>query len=111
MPDTAEITFVLGEDELRELAELAGGESRIADYLKCLGLKVHRKKCAPGGAVDLEQAIIEIDNLLQLQQLYMQKIHILHKQLEQAFAAQQQLLAIVDDGRQPRSLCFHLTLH
>jgi hypothetical protein len=101
MPDTAEITLVLDENELRRLAELAGGESNIADYLKCLGLRVHSKKCAPGGAVDLEQAIIEIDDLLQWQQYYKQKIYTLQKQLGQALAKQRQLLAVVDNGSQP----------
>jgi hypothetical protein len=111
MAETAQITLILDEDERQKLAELAGGESKIADYLICVGLKLHLKKCAPGGAVDLEQAILEIDDLLNKQRMYKQKIYILQQKLGQTLAAQRQLLAIVDDGRQQRSPQINPTLH
>jgi hypothetical protein len=48
MQDTAQITLTVKEDVVIKLAELAGGESRVGEYLARLILKLHAKQCAPG---------------------------------------------------------------
>jgi hypothetical protein len=84
MQDTAQITLTVREDVGKKLAELAGGESRVGDYLAGLIQKLHAKQCAPGGQVDLEQAILEIHELLEQQELYQREIRSLKQRLRQA---------------------------
>jgi hypothetical protein len=88
MQDTAQITLTVREDIAKKLAELAGGESRVGEYLACLILKLHAKKCVPGGEVDLEQAVLEIHELLEQQELYQREIHRLQQCLRQALRHQ-----------------------
>jgi hypothetical protein len=83
-----QITLTVKEEVVKKLADLAGGESRIGDYLAHLILKLHAKKCAPGGQVDLEQAILEIHELLDQQERYKREIRSLKQYLRQALGHQ-----------------------
>jgi hypothetical protein len=93
MPDTAQINLSLRGDVIEKLAELAGGESCIGEYLTCLILKLHAKKCGQGGVVDLEQAILEINELLENEQSYKREIRSLEQNLTRALAPRRRLPA------------------
>jgi hypothetical protein len=84
---------------MEKLAELAGGESRVGEYLTCLILKLHAKKCGQGGVVDLEQAILEINELLENEQRYKQEIRSLEQNLTRALAPQRRHSAIQEVNR------------
>jgi hypothetical protein len=88
MPDTAQINLSLRDDIIEKLTELAGGESRVGEYLTCLIVKLHAKKCGKGGVVDLEQAILEINELLESEQRYKREIRSLEHSLTRALAPQ-----------------------
>jgi hypothetical protein len=88
MQDTAQVTLTLKEEVVKKLTDLAGGESRVGEYLACLILKLHAKQCAPGGQVDLEQAILEIHELLAQQEMDQREIRRLKQCLRQALGHQ-----------------------
>jgi hypothetical protein len=109
MQDTAQITLTVKEDVVKKLADLAGGESRIGDYLARLILKLHAKKCAPGGQIDLEQAILEIHELLDQQERYQREIRSLKQCLRQALGHQHEHAAPYKNRRTIRHA--HTVLH
>lgn len=88
MQDNSQITVTMPEDIKGKLAELAGSESKISEYLTHLVLILHAKKCGRGGQVELEQTIIEIDELLKNESVYKQEIRSLEQHLERALAGQ-----------------------
>lgn len=99
MLDTAQINLSLRDDVIEKLAELAGGESRVGEYLTCLILKLHAKKCGKGGVVDLEQAILEVNELLENEQRYRREIRSLKLNLARALAPQRRHSAAQEMNR------------
>jgi hypothetical protein len=95
MQETARITVTISKDVTRKLAELAGGESRIGEYLARLILRLHAKKSGQESVVDLEQAILEIHELLENEKMYKREIRLLEQRLSRALATQHKLLATV----------------
>jgi hypothetical protein len=86
MHNTAHITLTIEENVVEKLADLAGGESEITRYITRLILKLHAKKCGEGGMVDMEQLIWEVNDLLEKQILYEERIHRLQDHLDRITA-------------------------
>jgi hypothetical protein len=88
MQDMTQITVTMSDDTLGKLSELAGSETRINEYLAHLVLILHPRKCGQAGQVELEQAIIEIDELLKNEMMYKQEIRSLEQRLGRALASE-----------------------
>ena len=92
MPETAQITLVVEQDVADRLAELAGGEARIAEYVTNL-VSLHAQRASEGEVANLEQAIEEINELVQNEKIYRRTIYVLEQQLRRVLTAQQRVLA------------------
>jgi hypothetical protein len=111
MSDMTQVTLDIESDIAGKLAKLAGGESKISQYLTCLVLKLHAKKYARGGEVDLEQAILEIYELLNEQKMYEQKVYVLQQQIRRLIAERQDFLSTSQTVNQRFDSQFNTILH
>jgi hypothetical protein len=100
MQDTAEITLAITKDTFGKLAELAGSESYIDEYLTQLVLLLHARKCGQVKQVELEQAVIEIDELLKKEAMYKQEIRSLEQQLSRVLAGKSGFLEVLCESQQ-----------
>jgi hypothetical protein len=100
MHNTAHVTLAIEENVVEKLADLAGGMSEISRYITRLILKLHAKKCGEGGMVDLEQLIWEVNDLLEKQILYEERIHTLQDHLDRVTAKERLHIEMNPDSRQ-----------
>jgi len=98
MHNTIHVTLAIEENVVEKLVDLAGGESEISRYVTRLILKLHAKMCGEGGIVDSEQLILEVNDLLEKQILYEERIHILQDYLDRLLAKGRVWMAMNPDS-------------